>query len=86
MDMAAVFAEMERDAVGPAEFRERGRPDGVGLVGAASLPDGGDVVDVDAKKSHESNDTRGAGGGKWAVLVAVRWTLGLVEMLATSDD
>jgi hypothetical protein len=66
LNVAAVFAEVEGDAVGPAEFRERGRPDGVRLVGAASLPDSGDVVDIYAEKGHESNDTRGAGDGKWA--------------------
>jgi hypothetical protein len=69
LDVAAVLAEVERDAVGPAEFGERGRPDGVRLVGAASLPDGGDMVDIYAEQGHEGNDTREPGGGKWAGLL-----------------
>ena len=53
-DMAAVLAEVEGDAVGPAHFGQGGRPDGVRLVGAAGLPNGGHVIDVDAKLRHEA--------------------------------
>jgi hypothetical protein len=67
LDVAAVFAEVQRNSIRPAELGERGRPNRVRLVGAASLPDSGNVVDIYAEKGHESNDTRGAGDGKWAV-------------------
>ena len=51
-DMAAVLAEVDGDAVGPAQFGQGGRPDGVRLVGPAGLPNGGHVIDVDAKLRH----------------------------------
>ena len=52
LDVAAVLAEVEGDAVGPAQFGQGGRPDRIGLVGSPGLPDGGDVVDVDAEFRH----------------------------------
>ena len=54
LDMAAVFAQVHRDAVRAAQVRLHRGPDRVGLVGAPRLPDGGDVVDVDAKLDHRS--------------------------------
>ena len=49
LNVAAVLAQVDRDRVGPAEFGERRRPDGIGLVRLAGLADRGDVVDVDAQ-------------------------------------
>ncbi len=49
LDVAAVFPQVDGDAVGSGEFGEGGGVDGVGLDGAAGLADGGDVVDVDAE-------------------------------------
>ena len=43
---------MQRDAVGPAEFGERGSPHRVGLVGAAGLTERRYVIDIDAEKGH----------------------------------
>jgi hypothetical protein len=39
---------MDRDTVGSSEFGENRRGHGVGLVRHSRLPDGGDVIDVDA--------------------------------------
>ena len=55
LDVAAILAQVERDAVGPAQFGQRGRPDRVGLVGPPRLPDGRHVVDVDAEFGHGSS-------------------------------
>src|SRR5205814_7283751 len=54
LDVAAVFAQVAGDAVGAAQMRLDRRPDGVGLVGAASLADRRDVVNVDTKLDHSS--------------------------------
>src|SRR5690606_19386831 len=48
LDVPAVLAQVHGDAVGTAQMRLDGGPDRVGLPGAARLPDGGHVVDVDA--------------------------------------
>ena len=37
-----------------AKVRFDRSPDGIGLIGEARLPDGGDVVDVDAQFDHRS--------------------------------
>ena len=65
LDVAAVFAEVQGDAVGPAQLRQGGRPDGVGLVGPPRLPHGGHVIDVDAQFRHGSGNLRGM-LAKWA--------------------
>ncbi len=52
LDMATVLAKMEGDSVGPAQLRLDGGPDGIGLEAAPGLPEGGDVVDVDAEFDH----------------------------------
>jgi hypothetical protein len=57
---------VERYPIGPAKLRQRSRPNRVRLIGAASLPDSGNVVNIYAKKSHKSNDTRAPRAGKWA--------------------
>ena len=54
-DVAAVLAEVEGDAVGPAHFGQRGRPDGVRLVGPPGLPHGGHVIDIDAELRHKAD-------------------------------
>ena len=52
LDVAAVLAEMDGDAVGPAQFGQCGRPDRVGLESPPRLADRRHVVDVDAKFCH----------------------------------
>ena len=49
LNVAAIFAEMNRDAVGTAEFGGGCGPNGIGLVGAPGLAKRGNVVDVDAE-------------------------------------
>ena len=52
LDVPAVLAQVDGDAVGAAQVRLDGRPHGVGLVRAARLPQRGHVVDVDAEFDH----------------------------------
>ncbi len=47
--MPPILPQMRRDAVGPGEHRQMGGPDRVRIGTAAGIPDGGDVVDVDAE-------------------------------------
>ena len=54
LDVAAVLAQVDRDAVGAAEMRFDRRPHGVGLVGSACLPHGRHVIYVDAELNHKS--------------------------------
>lgn len=49
LHVTAVLAQVERDAVGAGELAQGGGPDGVRLVGASRLTDGGDVIDVDVE-------------------------------------
>jgi len=52
LDMPAILAQMHGDAVGTAQMRFDCRPDGVRLIGAASLPNRGNVVDIDTEFDH----------------------------------
>ena len=52
LDVPAVFAEVDRDAVGSAQFGLDGGPDGVRFVGPPGLPDGGHVIDIDSEQRH----------------------------------
>ena len=52
LDVPAVFAEMDRDHVGPAQLGEHGRPDRVGLAPAADLTKRGDMIDIDTQARH----------------------------------
>ena len=52
LDVAAILAQVDGDAVGSAQVRFDGRPDRVGLVGAPRLPQRRDVVDVDTEFNH----------------------------------
>ena len=52
LDVAAVLAQVHGDAVGAAQVRLDGGPHGIGLVGAARLPQRRHVVDVDAELDH----------------------------------
>ena len=54
LDMAAIFAEMDRDPVRPRQLGQNRRPDRVRLIAAPGLAEGGDVVDVNAKTGHVS--------------------------------
>ena len=49
LDVAPVLAQVHRDAVGPAQNRLVGRPDGVRLNAATGLADGRRVIDVHAQ-------------------------------------
>ncbi len=48
-DMAAILAQMRRDAVGPGRDRDCRRPHRIRMPPAARITHGGDVVDVDAE-------------------------------------
>ena len=48
-DVAPVLAEMGGDAVGPRQDSHVGGPDRVRMDAAAGIPDGCDVIDVDAE-------------------------------------
>ena len=47
--MAAVFAQMRRDAVGAGRNRDLGGLHRIGMLAAARIAHGSDVVDVDAE-------------------------------------
>ena len=47
--MATVFAQMGGDAVAADRRDDFCRADRIGMLAAARITDGGDVVDVDAK-------------------------------------
>ncbi len=55
LDVAAIFAQMHGDAVGPAEVRFDGRPDRIGFVDLARLAHRRYVVDVDAEFYHAAS-------------------------------
>ncbi len=61
LDVAAVFAEVERDAVRAAQFGQRRCPDGVWLEGPPRLADGGYVVNIDAEFGHYGINSASAG-------------------------
>ena len=54
LDVTAIFAQMNGDAVCAADMGFDGRPDGIGFVGAPRLTDSGHVVDVYAEFNHGS--------------------------------
>jgi hypothetical protein len=47
--MAAVLPQMGRNAVRACQDGQMGRPDRIGMRPAAGIPDGGDMINVDAK-------------------------------------
>jgi hypothetical protein len=47
-DMAAILAQMRRDAVGPGRNCDPSRPERIRMGTAAGVPDGGDMIDIDA--------------------------------------
>src|SRR5690606_5552151 len=51
-DMAAIFTQVGRDAVSAGGFAQARREDGIRIAGAASVADGGDVIDVDVEANH----------------------------------
>jgi hypothetical protein len=58
--MTAILAQMERDAVAAGVGDEAGGAHRVGMVAAAGVPEGGDVIDVDAEAEpvHARNSFR----------------------------
>jgi hypothetical protein len=49
-DVAAILAQMRRDAVGPGRDRRQGGFDRIRMAAAARIADGRDVIDVDAER------------------------------------
>ena len=49
LDVPAVLAQMRRDTVRAGRLAEERGLEGIGLIGAAGLPNGGDVIDVDVE-------------------------------------
>jgi hypothetical protein len=49
LDVPAVFAQVNRDAIRAAQVRFDRGPDRVGFIRPPRLPNGGDVVDVHPK-------------------------------------
>jgi hypothetical protein len=43
---------MDRNAIRPTQFRRRGRPNRIGLVGPPGLAERGHVIDIDAEFRH----------------------------------
>ena len=62
LDVATILAEVRGDPVGAGRFAQPRGLDRVGLVGAASLPDGGHVVHVDVEP-HRCRHCPGFGRG-----------------------
>ena len=52
LDVTAIFAQMDGDAVGTPKMGLGRRPDGIGLPRPPGLADGGHMVDVDTKLNH----------------------------------
>ena len=52
LDVPAILAQMDGDAVGAAQHGQHGGGNGVGFVSPPRLPHGGDVIDVDAEANH----------------------------------
>jgi hypothetical protein len=65
LHVAAVLAQVGRDAVGAGGLALARGPHGVGLVAAAGLPERGDVVDVDVEPLVRGH-APWAGGRSWA--------------------
>ena len=53
LDVPAVFAEVDGDAVGPSQLGQHGRPDRVRLSPAPGLAERGDMIDVDTESEHD---------------------------------
>jgi len=47
--MPPILPQMSRDPIGSSQNRQMGSPDRVGMGAAPGIPDGGDVIDVDAE-------------------------------------
>ena len=52
LNVAAVFAEVDRDDVGASQLGQHGRPDRVGLAPSSRLAKRGDMIDVDTQAWH----------------------------------
>ena len=55
VDVPAVLAQVDGDAVGPAQLGLGRRPDRVRLVGPPGLPQRGHVIDIDAQFDHRGS-------------------------------
>src|SRR5205085_673396 len=76
LNVPAIAAKMNGDALGSGKLADCRSCDGIGLVGLSCLADGGDVIDVDCKP-HEVKVNRCAPhlcarGGEMSVPVIVR--------------
>ena len=54
LNVAAIFAQMDGNAVGTANVCFDSSPDGLRFIGLPCLPDGGDVVNINAEFDHNS--------------------------------
>ena len=55
LDVPAILAQVDGDAVGAAQMRLGGGPYRIGFVRAPRLPQRGDVVDVHAQFNHDGS-------------------------------
>ena len=55
LDVAAVFAQMDRDRIGAGALRQPRRLDRIGIEREPRLPHGGDVIDVDPQPRHRAS-------------------------------
>ncbi len=49
LDMPPILSKMQRYAIGAGLFGHQGSFDRIRIIGAACLPHGGDMIDVDTK-------------------------------------
>ena len=59
LNVSTVFAQMNDHAVAPSKIREHGGGDGIRLIAASRLSEGGHVVNIDAETSHIFPFSRG---------------------------
>ena len=52
LNMASIFTQVNRNPVCASQFRQCGRPDGIGIISPASLPNRRDVIDIDSEYGH----------------------------------
>jgi hypothetical protein len=48
-DVPAIFAQMRRYSVGTGFLGQNGGAHGIGMMSTAGVPDGGDMIDIDAQ-------------------------------------
>ena len=69
-NVAAVFAEVRGDAVGAGLGSDDGRAHRIGMVAAARVPDGRDMIDIDAQPERIGAEARGQAAARLPGLIA----------------